>query len=81
MPLCQYSTAGVVPGEGIHKHFLGVAAADVIGTFILAWLISAITALPAIPLLAALFVLGFLAHWLFCVDTAVNRAVYSLWRK
>jgi hypothetical protein len=82
--LCRYKDALGAPGEGVHAWRLGpgggFAAADVLLTGAAAALIAQKAPAGARPLAAvAVFVLlliaGVAAHWLFCVDTALNRAL------
>jgi hypothetical protein len=74
---CPFKNALGVPGEGFHStRFMGLAVGDTVGTFILAWIIIARMAGWAyLPTLIALFVLGEVLHWYFCVDTAFIKAV------
>ena len=92
MALCQYKNMFGAPGTGAHKYrFLGVAIVDTVATIVAAVLIWAAlkyyqtkSLIPIasdvalfFTILIILFVLGEFMHWLFCVDTAVMRALRS----
>ena len=75
MSLCSYKNALGFPGKGFHIHLFGIAIFDVLATVLLAiglwyllkdkvsfWLI-----------LVALMILAIFVHWIFCVDTTINR--------
>lgn len=79
---CPYKDSLGVPGEGFHSaRIMGLAAGDTIGTIILAWIISRLIGVKFLPTLIALFVIGEIMHWYFCVDTAFLKYLrtYSTW--
>jgi hypothetical protein len=79
---CQFKDSLGVPGEGFHStRFMGLAVGDTVGTFILAWIIARLFGLNYLPTVIALFVIGELMHWYFCVDTAFLKYLrtYSTW--
>lgn len=70
MDLCQYSTALGTPGVGFHEARLGnFALWDVVGTFVIAFMISILAATPFLKTTVVLFILSIFLHWLFCVKT------------
>lgn len=75
MRLCQYKDIAGIPGEGVHEHVIGIAAFDVIGTALGAWIISAIGGWSFIVVFIVLLIFGEFLHWLFCVDTAVIKFI------
>ena len=75
--LCRYASAGGSPGEGVHVHVLGVAAFDVAGTLLAAWLLARAFRQPFWAWALGLFALGVLAHRLFCVRTTVDRLLFG----
>jgi hypothetical protein len=71
---CPFKNLFGVPGEGFHSmRFMGIAVGDTIGTFILAWIVAAMTKWDYLPTLISLFILGEILHWYFCVDTTVMK--------
>ena len=56
---------------------LGVAVNDVIMTVLAAALVAYLASWPFPAVLACLFLAGILLHRLFCVHTAVDRALFG----
>ena len=78
MDLCKYKNALGEPGKGIHAYKLfGISMADVIMTFIGAWIISYFLKSSFIKTLIILFLLGIILHRLFCVRTTVDKLLFS----
>jgi len=83
MSLCQYSDIFGKPGEGLHKYrIFGMAAVDLILTFVLALLISwlykyPIVSIETVIIFLSLMVLAVIVHRLFCVKTALNNAIFE----
>jgi len=77
MRLCAYKSVFGNPGEGMHSYrVFGLAIVDVVGTFGLAFLVKAVLGVESYPVALALtFALGILAHWIFCVPTALNKSI------
>jgi hypothetical protein len=61
------------PGEGIHKHYCGVAVADIAMTGATAVVISWLTNKSVFTIFAALIALGVGVHVVFGVPTALNK--------
>jgi hypothetical protein len=77
MDLCKYKNALGESGKGIHSYKLfGISMADVIMTFIGAWLISYFLKSSFIKTLIILFLLGIILHRLFCVRTTVDKLLF-----
>ena len=79
MDLCQYSEMLGVPGEGFHRaRFLGMAAWDFFGTMFIALLLSMGSenfGKKFIGTFVVLMIIAIFLHWLFCVPTALNKAL------
>lgn len=76
MLLCRYKDVFGVPGQGAHSiRVFGLAAVDVVGTAGIAWLVHWWLGAPLHWALLGTCAAGVLAHWLFCVDTVVARAL------
>ena len=73
---CKYSTLGGIPGKGIHFHVFGIAIIDVLATIIGAWIVSKIFNVPLGYTILAAFILGIVAHKLFCVKTTLNSLLH-----
>ncbi len=72
------------PGQGVHSiRFFGIAVVDVLFTILAAvvfdyWIEGQNTVRGVLKMCAALFLLGIFAHRLFCVNTAVNKAIFGV---
>ena len=79
MNLCQYSNIFGKPKEGIHKYrFYNIAIVDVIFTIIAAVLLkkNLFKKTNFITILIILFILGIIAHKIFCVRTTINKLLF-----
>ena len=75
-PFCTYKNIFGKPNEGIHAtRLFGVAIWDVIFTVIVAIIISNKFKKDFIVVLLVLFITSIVIHSIFCVDTAINRAI------
>ena len=71
---CSYSTMLGEVNQGIHAYrVLDIAIVDVIGTFLIAYLISKKHFVKTAILL---FVLGIVLHRLFCVRTTLDKLLF-----
>jgi hypothetical protein len=78
MNLCQYKDIFGKPGEGAHSYRLfNVAIVDVIFTIIAAYFIAKRYKWCFSKTLVSLFLLGIIAHRLFCVKTTVDKILFS----
>lgn len=75
---CPYSELFGKPGEGFHKDRLfGLAANDLIGTVILIVIIAIVSGYSLLSVALVVSVLTVLIHKAFCVDTALNKKIFS----
>ncbi len=78
MSLCQYKDIFGKPGEGVHSYRIAnVAVVDVLFTVIGAYLIAKLFKLKFLKTLIVLFILGIIAHKVFCVKTTVDKAIFG----
>jgi len=76
--LCAFKNFFGAPRTGLHNiRIFNIAIVDVLATFLVAWALSYYTGYRYIWVLLALFLLGIFLHWLFCVDTTVNRWLFG----
>lgn len=75
MSLCQYKNALGVPGQGIHSfRIFDIAFFDVLLTCALAYLINYVGKFESYGIvLFCTFLAGIFLHWLFCVETTVQK--------
>lgn len=83
MNLCMYKDILGKPNLGFHAARIGPFALwDIVGTlgiaFLLNWSIGANGIKQFIQIALALFILGEILHWLFCVNTAFMRIINSI---
>ena len=72
--LCQYSDIFGKPGKGVHSvRLFNIAIFDVIMMMLAAFLIAYYTKYNFGITLIVLFIIGILVHYMFCVDTTVNK--------
>lgn len=76
-PLCKYKNIFGAVGTGVHSIRLGgVAIVDVAATIIGGILIAHflhMNILNMILFIILFFCIGILVHWMFCVDTTLNK--------
>ena len=74
--LCSYKDIFGKPNEGIHSYrIFNIAIVDVLLTVLCSWFISHYFKLRFFNTLVILFLLGIIFHWLFCVNTTINKFV------
>ena len=74
--LCQFRNIFGAPGEGVHKQrLLGMAAFDLIGTLVMAAIISVFYDINITKSFLGLFLLAQIMHYVFCVNTAFLVAI------
>jgi hypothetical protein len=77
MNLCKYKDALGKPGVGIHSYrIFNIAIADVIMTFIAAFIISYFYNISFIWTSIFLFILGIILHRIFCVQTTIDKLLF-----
>jgi hypothetical protein len=78
-PFAEYSNILGEPNKGIHSvRLLDVAILDVIGTVFGAGLISYSFNYKFWKVLMILFIMGIILHWMFCVNTTVNKWIFGI---
>ena len=75
---CQFKDMFGKPGTGLHSYrVLDIAIVDlaltVLGALILSWILP----IPFMVMLSILLLLGIFMHWLFCVDTTINKLLFG----
>jgi hypothetical protein len=76
-PLCPYKYILGVPGEGIRQYRLfGISVSDTVLTVLGALVLSYLFRWSALVTLVSLFLLGEFLHYIFCVPTAVMKALF-----
>lgn len=79
MFLCRYSDLLGKPREGVHSiRLFDIAIVDVALTLVGAYLLSYLTAVDYWVVLLFLTLSGIFLHWLFCINTTVNVALFGL---
>jgi hypothetical protein len=65
------------PGKGAHSYrFWNIAVVDVILTILAGLILSWITGMTRVHSIITMFVLGIIAHRLFCVRTTVDKLLF-----
>ena len=78
MSFCDYKDSLGALNEGIHQYrFLNLAIVDVIGTVIIAFLISYFFKVSLLYTIIILFILGIILHRLFCVKTTIDKLLFT----
>jgi hypothetical protein len=78
MGFCTYKHIFGEPGKGVHSvRIFGLAAVDIGMTIAAAAAISLYTKTGFVVSFAALMAFAILCHWIFCVDTVINRAIFG----
>jgi len=76
-PLCPYKHLFGEPGKGVHSYrFMNFAIMDVLMTLIGAILFSYFTKYTLWKVIIAFFLIGIVAHRLFCVRTTVDKILF-----
>jgi hypothetical protein len=73
---CKYKDVLGNVGEGVHKHFMGIAMADVLMTLLSAYLLHRMTGYSLWKWVIGLFIVGILLHRLFCVRTTIDKLLF-----
>ena len=75
---CQYKDLFGRPREGAHAYRLfDVAVVDVVATIVVAFIIARVFGFVFWKSLVALFLLGIISHRVFCVETTVDKFIFS----
>jgi len=75
---CPYKDLFGAPGTGAHSYrFMGLAIVDVVLTvlagFVVAWFFN----WPVLYTVGGLFILGIVLHRVFCVQTTLDKLLFS----
>lgn len=77
--LCKYKHVFGVEGQGVHSYrFLNIAVYDVIGTILIAWLISVVFNIHFGYVVVSAFATGIILHRMFCVNTTINKYIFGV---
>ena len=75
---CQYKDLFGRPREGAHAYRLfDVAIVDVVATIVVAFIIARVFGFVFWKSLVTLFLLGIISHRVFCVETTVDKLIFS----
>ena len=75
--LCKYKDSLGVPRKGVHKYrIFNIAIVDVLLTIILSGIIAYVFKLNFWLTLLIFFLLGIIAHHIFCVKTTIDKAIF-----
>uniref|UniRef100_A0A6C0CUS8 Uncharacterized protein n=1 Tax=viral metagenome TaxID=1070528 RepID=A0A6C0CUS8_9ZZZZ len=75
--LCKYKNMFGEPGTGAHSYrFWNIAIVDVVLTILAGLILSWITGMTRVHSIITMFVLGIIAHRLFCVRTTVDKLLF-----
>ena len=78
MSLCNYKNIFGAPNTGSHKYrIFNIAIVDVVATVLVGYMISKIFNYDLKKVLVILFLLGIIAHRLFCVRTTVDKILFN----
>ncbi len=76
--LCEYKDIFGKPGQGAHSFRLGnIAIVDVLLTIIVGYFISNYFKFDLLKTTGLLFLLGIIAHRVFCVRTQVDKILFD----
>jgi hypothetical protein len=65
------------PGKGAHSYrFWNIAVVDVVLTILAGFILSWITGMRLVYSVITMFVLGIIAHRMFCVRTTVDKLLF-----
>jgi len=82
MSLCKYKNIFGKPGTGAHSlRIFNIAIVDVVLTVLVAFLISKIFHVHFGVSLIVLFILGIIAHRVFCVRTTIDKLLFPNFTK
>jgi hypothetical protein len=77
MNLCKYKDVLGKPNEGIRKYrVFDIAIFDTVVVIIAAYVIARLFNLPFLVTALVIFVLGIIAHRLFCVRTGLDKKLF-----
>ena len=75
--LCQYKDILGKPGQGVHKYrIFNIAIVDVLLTVLSAFIINHFFFSNFYIVLLVIFILGIIAHRVFCVKTTIDKLLF-----
>ena len=75
--LCQHKDIFGETNKGIHSYkIFNIAIVDTVGTIVVAWGISKYYNIDFKQVLFILFLVGIIAHRLFCVRTTIDKLLF-----
>lgn len=78
LSLCPYKLIFGAPGEGVHQYrIFDIAVFDVLATILAAHFISVYFKYDFWHVLVIAFIVGIIAHRLFCVRTTVDKLLFK----
>lgn len=79
MNLCKYKDMFGKPGEGAHSYrIFNIAIVDVVALLVVAYIISHFTKYKLMHVIFVLFIVGIIAHRLFCVRTTIDKILFPM---
>ena len=76
--LCKYKNALGEPKKGVHSYrIFNIAIVDVLLTIIASLIISYSFNYNFLIVLLLLFLLGIVLHYIFCVNTTINKLLFG----
>ncbi|NDC83806.1 hypothetical protein EB093_09145 [bacterium] len=77
-PFCKYKNAFGEPNTGIRKYrIMNIAIYDTLLVLVIAIALAWFFRLPYIPTIVGIYLLGIVAHRLFCVQTGVDIMLFG----
>lgn len=78
MDLCKYKDFFGKPSEGLHSYrIFDIAIVDVVLTLLVAYILSIKYKTSFIKTSIILFLIGIIAHRLFCVRTTIDKLLFK----
>ena len=82
LKLCRYKDLFGIPGAGLRTYrVFNIAIYDVVVTIIVSliiwWILNMYYKFSFLPFLGAIFLLGIVAHRVFCVRTGVDKMLFA----
>ena len=75
---CPYNSIFGSPNTGVHRYrIFNLAIIDIISTIIVGYLISKYYNVKLSEILIVLFLLGIILHRIFCVETTIDKLLFS----
>jgi len=73
---CEYKELLGVPGKGAHTHIMGFAWRDTVATIVGGLIIALVFKFNVLYTIISLFIIGIIAHRLFCVRTTFDKILF-----